>query len=51
MVNSGLLIQFYRNLVLLLFGVYSSRFTSDVKLKSISIIGGADGTSPAKMRV
>lgn len=26
------------------------RFTSDVKLKSISIVGGADGTSPAKMR-
>ncbi|KAG6409565.1 hypothetical protein SASPL_127605 [Salvia splendens] len=25
-------------------------FTSDVKLKSISIVGGADGTSPAKMR-
>lgn len=27
------------------------RFTSDVKLKSISIVGGTDGTSPAKMRV
>ncbi|BBG95103.1 Protein of unknown function D [Prunus dulcis] len=26
-------------------------FTSDVKIKSISIIGGADGTSPSKMRV
>lgn len=26
-------------------------FTSDVKIKSISIVGGADGTSPAKMRV
>lgn len=26
------------------------RFTSDVKLKSISIVGGTDGTSPAKMR-
>ncbi|MCL7047864.1 hypothetical protein MKW94_028389 [Papaver nudicaule] len=25
-------------------------FTSDVKIKSISIVGGADGTSPAKMR-
>ncbi|GAV69897.1 PITH domain-containing protein [Cephalotus follicularis] len=25
-------------------------FTSDVKIKSISIIGGADGTSPSKMR-
>ncbi|MQL94873.1 hypothetical protein Taro_027531 [Colocasia esculenta] len=25
-------------------------FTSDVKLKSISIVGGADGTSPSKMR-
>ncbi|KAG5113709.1 hypothetical protein JHK82_036978 [Glycine max] len=26
-------------------------FTSDVKIKSISIVGGADGTSPSKMRV
>jgi hypothetical protein len=26
------------------------RFTSDVKIKSISIVGGADGTSPSKMR-
>ncbi|KAL0558131.1 hypothetical protein IC582_006696 [Cucumis melo] len=26
-------------------------FTSDVKIKSISIIGGPDGTSPSKMRV
>lgn len=26
------------------------RFTSDVKLKSISVVGGADGTSPSKMR-
>ncbi|CAI5511946.1 unnamed protein product [Closterium sp. Naga37s-1] len=26
-------------------------FTTDVKIKSIAIIGGADGTSPAKMRV
>ncbi|KAL4592633.1 hypothetical protein LXL04_005636 [Taraxacum kok-saghyz] len=25
-------------------------FTSDVKIKSISIVGGADGTSPSKMR-
>ncbi|GAB2285520.1 hypothetical protein Dimus_019969 [Dionaea muscipula] len=25
-------------------------FTSDVKIKSISIIGGADGSSPSKMR-
>ncbi|KAI3822017.1 hypothetical protein L1987_09598 [Smallanthus sonchifolius] len=25
-------------------------FTSDVKIKSISIVGGADGTSPNKMR-
>ncbi|KAK9141952.1 hypothetical protein Syun_011352 [Stephania yunnanensis] len=25
-------------------------FTSDVKIKSISVVGGADGTSPAKMR-
>lgn len=28
----------------------SDRFTSDVKIKSISIVGGADGTSPSKMR-
>ena len=27
-----------------------NRFTSDVKIKSISIVGGADGTSPSKMR-
>ncbi|TXG61935.1 hypothetical protein EZV62_013298 [Acer yangbiense] len=27
------------------------RFTSDVKIKSISVVGGADGTSPSKMRV
>ncbi|PQQ20531.1 hypothetical protein Pyn_01171 [Prunus yedoensis var. nudiflora] len=26
------------------------RFSSDVKINSISIIGGADGTSPSKMR-
>ncbi|GBG76510.1 hypothetical protein CBR_g22258 [Chara braunii] len=26
-------------------------FTADVKIKSISIIGGVDGTSPSKMRV
>jgi hypothetical protein len=26
------------------------RFTTDVKIKSISIIGGSDGTSPSKMR-
>lgn len=26
------------------------RFKTDVKIKSISIIGGAEGTSPAKMR-
>ncbi|GAA0143962.1 oxidoreductase [Lithospermum erythrorhizon] len=25
-------------------------FTSDVKIKSISIVGGADGTSPSRMR-
>ncbi|KAL7121949.1 hypothetical protein ACP275_01G015600 [Erythranthe tilingii] len=25
-------------------------FTSDVKIKSISVVGGADGTSPAKIR-
>lgn len=25
-------------------------FTSDVKIKSISVVGGADGTSPCKMR-
>ncbi|CAM8884705.1 unnamed protein product [Rhodiola kirilowii] len=25
-------------------------FTSDVKLRSISVVGGADGTSPSKMR-
>ncbi|KAG9154084.1 hypothetical protein Leryth_000580 [Lithospermum erythrorhizon] len=27
-----------------------SSFTSDVKIKSISIVGGADGTSPSRMR-
>ncbi|XP_048444254.1 PITH domain-containing protein 1 isoform X2 [Pyrus x bretschneideri] len=27
------------------------RFTSDVKIKSISVVGGVDGTSPSKMRV
>ncbi|KAH7574323.1 hypothetical protein JRO89_XS03G0282600 [Xanthoceras sorbifolium] len=27
------------------------RFTSDVMIKSISVVGGADGTSPSKMRV
>jgi len=27
------------------------RFTSDVKIKSISIVSGAYGTSPSKMRV
>ncbi|KAM6544190.1 hypothetical protein CsatB_008637 [Cannabis sativa] len=26
------------------------QFTSDVKIKSISVVGGADGTSPSKMR-
>ncbi|CAH9106324.1 unnamed protein product [Cuscuta epithymum] len=26
-------------------------FTSDVKIKSIAIVGGVDGTSPSKMRV
>ena len=26
------------------------RFTSDVKIKSISVVGGADGTSPSRMR-
>lgn len=26
-------------------------FTSDVKIKSISIVGGPDGTSPSKLRV
>nr|KJB65598.1 hypothetical protein B456_010G102800 [Gossypium raimondii] len=26
-------------------------FTSDVKIKSISVVGGADGTSPSKLRV
>lgn len=26
------------------------RFTSDVKIKSISVVGGAGGTSPSKMR-
>ncbi|OVA08488.1 PITH domain [Macleaya cordata] len=30
--------------------IVNDRFTSDVKIKSISIVGGADGTSPAKMR-
>jgi hypothetical protein len=25
-------------------------FTSDVKIKSISVVGGADGTSPSRMR-
>lgn len=49
-VHSGLLIQFYWSLWFLLLGVCLCRFTSDVKLKSISIVGGADGTSPAKMR-
>ncbi|KAH7574327.1 hypothetical protein JRO89_XS03G0283000 [Xanthoceras sorbifolium] len=28
-----------------------ARFTSDVMIKSISVVGGADGTSPSKMRV
>lgn len=32
------------------FGIDRGRFTSDVKIKSISIVGGADGTSPSKMR-
>ncbi|KAL6556663.1 hypothetical protein OROGR_005951 [Orobanche gracilis] len=32
------------------YGVQDHVFTSDVKIKSISIVGGADGTSPAKMR-
>ncbi|XLS75523.1 hypothetical protein HN51_032388, partial [Arachis hypogaea] len=32
------------------FGKEPRTFTSDVKIKSISIVGGADGTSPAKMR-
>ncbi|KAL5823968.1 hypothetical protein ACOSQ4_021868 [Xanthoceras sorbifolium] len=27
------------------------RFTSDVKIKSILVVGGTDGTSPSKMRV
>ncbi|KAK3032030.1 hypothetical protein RJ639_036404 [Escallonia herrerae] len=27
-----------------------NKFTSDVKIKGISIVGGADGTSPSKMR-
>ncbi|ESQ50290.1 hypothetical protein EUTSA_v10002098mg [Eutrema salsugineum] len=27
------------------------RFTSDVKIKSISIVGGPEGTSPSKLRV
>lgn len=31
-------------------GINSDRFTSDVKIKSISIVGGADGTSPCKMK-
>lgn len=31
-------------------GTDCDRFTSDVKIKSISIVGGADGTSPSKMR-
>lgn len=31
--------------------IYPTRFTSDVKIKSISVVGGADGTSPIKMRV
>lgn len=31
-------------------GFDCDRFTSDVKIKSISIVGGADGTSPSKMR-
>lgn len=35
---------------LFLFGWCLHRFTSDVKLKSISVVGGADGTSPVKMR-
>jgi hypothetical protein len=26
------------------------RFTSDVKIKSISVVGGPDGTSPSRMR-
>ncbi|KAM6541766.1 hypothetical protein CsatB_006213 [Cannabis sativa] len=29
---------------------FIDRFTSDVKIKSISVVGGADGTSPSKMR-
>ncbi|MBA0777715.1 hypothetical protein Gotri_005701, partial [Gossypium trilobum] len=28
-----------------------AKFTSDVKIKSISVVGGADGTSPSKLRV
>ncbi|KAH1030823.1 hypothetical protein J1N35_042997 [Gossypium stocksii] len=28
-----------------------NRFTSDVKINSISVVGGADGTSPSKLRV
>ncbi|XP_050126518.1 uncharacterized protein LOC126603640 isoform X2 [Malus sylvestris] len=28
----------------------SFEFTSDVKIKSISVVGGVDGTSPSKMR-
>ncbi|XLU21305.1 hypothetical protein S245_057371, partial [Arachis hypogaea] len=32
------------------FGKEPRTFTSNVKIKSISIVGGADGTSPAKMR-
>ena len=31
-------------------GINCDRFTSDVKIKSISVVGGADGTSPCKMR-
>ncbi|KAF2569850.1 hypothetical protein F2Q68_00027489 [Brassica cretica] len=33
------------------FKAWEQRFTSDVKIKSISIVGGPDGTSPSKLRV
>jgi hypothetical protein len=29
---------------------FTCRFTSDVKIKSIAVVGGADGTSPSRMR-
>ena len=33
-----------------LVAICECRFTSDVKIKSISVVGGSGGTSPSKMR-